>query len=211
MNIGGIMDKIKGKWKHLTVIILLLTFIGLLVSVLLERELYIDSFMYDTVILNTRNDILTKGLTLITFLASPTFLVIASIVIFFILRTGKDKFHFTFNICFITLLNQILKKLILRPRPDVIQLVKQGGYSFPSGHSMASVAFYGYLVYLLWETKLNKRYKYIGTFLLVSLIILICFSRIYLGVHYASDVLAGICLSVIHLIIYIGIIKKKES
>lgn len=205
------MKKVKDKWKYPTITILLLTFIGLLISVLLEYELHIDSFMYDTVILNTRNNFLTGILSAITFLASPKFLIIASIVVFLLLKGKKEKFYFTFNICFITLLNQILKRLILRPRPDVVQLVKQGGYSFPSGHSMASVAFYGYLIYLLWKTNWKKTYKCIGTVLLITLIFLICFSRIYLGVHYTSDVLAGICLSVIHLIVYLGIIKKKEN
>lgn len=205
------MKKIKDRWQYLTVIILLLTFVGLLISVVLERELHIDSFMYDTIVLNSRNKFLTSVLTLTTFLASPNFLVIASIVIFLLLKGKKEKFYFVFNICFITLLNQLLKNLILRPRPSVEQLVTQGGYSFPSGHSMASVAFYGYLVYLLWKTNWKKAYKYIGTVFLIILIVLICFSRIYLGVHYASDVIAGICLSLIHLIVYLGIIKKKEN
>jgi len=204
------MKKIKDKWRYLTIIILLLTFIGLLTSVLLEYELYIDVFMYDTIVLNTRNDLLTNVLKLLTFLASPLFLVILSIIIFLLLKGKKEKFYFVFNICFITLLNQILKQLILRPRPNVEQLVTEGGYSFPSGHSIASVAFYGYLIYLLWKTNWSKKYKKIGTVLLIILIICICFSRIYLGVHYTSDVIAGICLALIHLIVYLSILNKKE-
>ena len=203
------MKELKGRWKYPIIIILLLTFIGLLLSVFLEYELKLDSFVYDNVILNTRNDLLTNILKVVTFFADPIFLIVLSIIIFTILKGKKEKFYFIFNICFITLLNQILKHLILRPRPNVEQLVIQGGYSFPSGHSMVSVAFYGYLIYLLWKTKLNTTYKYIGTILLIFLIIVICFSRIYLGVHYVSDVIAGICLSLIHLIIYVGILEKK--
>ena len=205
------MNKIKRNWKYPIVIMLMLTFIGLMISVLLEHELFIDSFMYETIVLNIRNDSITSILTSLTFLASPKFLVIASIILFILIKGWKEKFKFTFNICFITLLNQGLKRIILRPRPSVEHLVKQGGYSFPSGHAMASVGFYGYLIYLLWKMNIKKTYKYIGTTILVMLIILICFSRIYLGVHYTSDVIAGICLSLIHLIIYIGIISKKES
>lgn len=204
------MKKLKERWKYPTIIILLLTFIGLLLSVFLEYELKLDSFVYDNVILNTRSDLLTSILKILTFLADPIFLIVFSVILFIILKEKKERFYFTFNICFITLLNQILKHLILRPRPNVEQLVTQGGYSFPSGHSMVSVAFYGYLIYLLWKTKLNRTYKYIGTILLIFLIIAICFSRIYLGVHYVSDVIAGMCLSLIHLIIYVGILEKRK-
>lgn len=204
------MKNVKDKWKYPTIVILTLIFIGMLLGVIIKKELYIDTFMYDSIILSIRNDTLTKIFTPLTFLASPTFLVIASIIIFFLLKGKNEKKAFAFNICFITLLNQILKHIIVRPRPSVEHLVTQGGYSFPSGHAMVSTAFYGYLIYLLWKTNLNKTYKYIGTVLLIILVILICFSRIYLGVHYASDIIAGVCLSIIHLIIYLGILKKKE-
>lgn len=205
------MKNVKDKWKYPTIVILTLIFIEMLLGVLIKKELYIDTFMYDSIILSIRNDTLTKIFTPLTFLASPTFLVIASIIIFFLLKGKKEKKAFAFNICFITLLNQILKHIIVRPRPSVEHLVTQGGYSFPSGHAMVSTAFYGYLIYLLWKTKLNKTYKYIGTVLLIILVILICFSRIYLGVHYASDIIAGVCLSIIHLIIYLGILKRRRD
>ena len=205
------MNTIKNKWKYPTVIILLLTFLGLMISVILEHELHIDSYVFDKIILVNRNDGMTNILKLVTVLANPKVLIVFSIVIFILLKGKKEKFYFTFNICFITLLNQTLKRIIVRPRPSIEHLIKQGGYSFPSGHSMASVAFYGYLIYLLWKTKWNKVIKYIGTALLILLIITICFSRIYLGVHYVSDVIAGICLSLIHLIVLISIINKREN
>lgn len=205
------MSSIKNRWKYPTVIILLLTFLGLMISVILEHELHIDTYVFDNIILTGRNDVLTNILKTLTVFANPKFLVILSIIIFLLLKDKKEKFYFVFNICFITLLNQILKHIIVRPRPSIEHLISQGGYSFPSGHSMAAVAFYGYLVYLLWKTNWHKTYKYIGTVLLILLIIAICFSRIYLGVHYISDVIAGICLSLVHLIIFISILKKKEN
>lgn len=68
---------------------------------------------------------------------------------------------------------------------------------------MASLAFYGYLIYLICANVKNKKLKYTLSTILAILIFLIGLSRIYLGVHYASDVIAGLCFSVIYLIVMI--------
>jgi len=90
------------------------------------------------------------------------------------------------------LLNTILKELFHRARPDIVHLVKAGGYSFPSGHAMVAAAFYGFIGYLLWLNLRNRSnpswYIVVFTF---ALILAIGISRIYLGVHFASDVIAG--------------------
>lgn len=104
------------------------------------------------------------------------------------------------NLGVVVLLNQFLKLLFVRPRPLHLAIIKETGYSFPSGHAMASVAFYGFLIYILWETKQERSVKIILTIILALLVLLIGISRIYLGVHYASDIVAGFSLSVIYLI-----------
>lgn len=108
----------------------------------------------------------------------------------------------------ITVLNQLLKNILQRPRPTEFRIIEETGYSFPSGHSMTSMAFYGYLIYLIYKYVKNKYVKWISIVLLGILICSIGISRIYLGVHYTSDVLGGFLISVSYLVIYISAVNK---
>lgn len=74
---------------------------------------------------------------------------------------------------------------------------------------MVSTAFYGLLIYLIYKNVKNKYVKWIGIIFLILLILGICISRIYLGVHYASDVIGGFCFSIAYIIVFINIIKKE--
>ena len=96
-----------------------------------------------------------------------------------------------------------------RVRPVGIALIEQGGYSFPSGHSMMAFAFYGFIIYLINKSNMAKKKKIVITTLLSILILLIGVSRIYLGVHFASDVLGGFILSLIHLILFMFLVLFK--
>lgn len=94
----------------------------------------------------------------------------------------------------------MLKLVFRRPRPDVLRLVEQSGYSFPSGHAMNSMIFYGLAAYLLVRRGRHWSRYLVAGFVAV-LVLLIGLSRIYLGVHYASDVLAGFLIGAGWLII----------
>ena len=98
--------------------------------------------------------------------------------------------------------------IIQRPRPEDFRLIEETGYSFPSGHSMASMAFYGLIIYFAFKYVKNKNAKIIICTILSLLVLLIGISRIYLGVHYASDVIAGFVLSIAYLVVYITIVLK---
>jgi undecaprenyl-diphosphatase len=87
--------------------------------------------------------------------------------------------------------NLILKQLINRARPVAEHLVSVETLSYPSGHAMMAMAFYGILIYLFWQFPWNKLLKYTITMVLLLLILSIGISRIYLGVHYPSDILGG--------------------
>ena len=105
------------------------------------------------------------------------------------------------------LLNHIFKKIVQRPRPTGYRLIEEDGYSFPSGHSMISAAFYGFFIYLIFKNVKNKYLKWGSISLLSLLICLIGISRIYLGVHYTSDVMAGFVISISYLVIFTSIVN----
>lgn len=106
------------------------------------------------------------------------------------------------------LTNKLVKHIICRERPDVLKLVKQGGYSYPSGHSMIAMSIYGYLLYLAFTRIKNKTLKWICSIILSILILSIGISRVYVGVHYASDVLGGFTFALLELMLIVNYSEK---
>ncbi|MGG4102947.1 phosphatase PAP2 family protein [Paenibacillus lautus] len=90
-----------------------------------------------------------------------------------------------------SILNVLLKWVFQRARPDIHRLIEITGYSYPSGHSMAAFSFYSVLAYLLWRHIDNRAGR--GTLISISVVMIlgIGLSRVYLGVHYPSDILGG--------------------
>ena len=76
---------------------------------------------------------------------------------------------------------------------------------------MVSMAFYGFIIYLVYKNVENKKIKYIVCTILTVLILFIGISRIYLGVHYASDVIGGFCFSIAYLIAYTNLIRNRVT
>ena len=104
--------------------------------------------------------------------------------------------------------NKVVKHIIQRERPSVLRLIKQGGYSYPSGHSMIAISVYGYLLYLAFTRVKNKFLKYGCSIILLIFILSIGISRIYVGVHYASDVIGGFTFALIELILIVNFSNK---
>ena len=89
-------------------------------------------------------------------------------------------------------------------------LIDESGYSFPSGHSMVGIAFYGMIIYITYKLIKKVWLRRIFTISLAVLIALIGFSRIYLGVHYPSDVIAGFAFGYMFLILFLLIARKHH-
>ncbi|HEY1025813.1 MAG TPA: phosphatase PAP2 family protein [Sphingobacteriaceae bacterium] len=104
-----------------------------------------------------------------------------------------------------------LKQWFNRARPEIPLLEPALGLSFPSGHAMSSVTFYGLLIYFIWkQSKMSFAWRRLLVALLVLLILLIGLSRVYLRVHYASDVVGGFCTGIIWLFVAIKLMNRMQ-
>jgi len=186
-----------------------LVFILLFLLYKLDLLELVDNSVY-SILINIKSDFITNLMKIITFFGSTKFVVVL-MILFFVISVRYKKFYII-NIIIVgeVLLNNIVKNIVRRDRPLLINLVDEKSFSFPSGHTMVSVVLYGFIIYLLIKSNLNKKFKFFGTSFLIILIILIMLSRIYLGVHYFSDVLAGMCLALAYLLICIEIVERKR-
>ena len=192
--------------KWMICILSLIIFLLLTYLVITKKDLRIDSIVYNF-ISQFINDNLTKIVKFITFLGSATIVILVTLVALITLKNKKIGLFMGIDLIVITLFQHILKPLIGRVRPVGINLVKESSLSFPSGHSLTAMAFYGYIIYLLYKS--NLKYKKIYIILLGILILLIGLSRIYLGAHYVTDVLGGFTFSLFYLVIFIELAKKR--
>ena len=193
-------------------LIMLFIFATITDEIVLEKE---NGF--DTAISNLISSIVspftTSLMNTFTFFGSHFFLIPAYLVLitYYILRKQS---RIALDIAMIGLsatgLLFLLKDTFKRNRPLDPLINNVTGFSFPSGHSFSSFTFFGLLIYIIWKTNLKKFWKILIAFFLFLLATTIAFSRVYLRVHYPSDVVAGFCLSVIWLMTSLWILHKAD-
>lgn len=194
------------KQKRLIIICLcIILFIGLLENVLEGDLMTLDRLARAFFVDNLRTDWLTPIMESISSLATPLSLLVLLLVIVAFAPGKRPGMFCALNLVLVALLNAVLKELVQRPRPEHINLVTETGFSFPSGHSMVAMAFFGLLVWLVWKYEKDRTMRFACCAGFSLVILLIGISRIYLGVHYASDVLAGFCISLAWLALYTSI------
>jgi undecaprenyl-diphosphatase len=156
----------------------------------------------------------TSFMEFITFLGTHTFLIPANIILIGYFLLIKKHRWYSIKVVAISLSSTammfLLKAIFSRDRPLVPLLEPALGYSFPSGHSFVSFAFYGLLIYLAYKYLETPVLKWLIILGLSALIFLIGLSRIYLRVHYTSDVLAGFSIGIIWLVFSLWILQKME-
>ena len=204
-----ILKLIKNNYKWIIFSVCLILFLALAEDVFNKEIMQGDIIGYNFVKTYLIKEQVTPVMKIVTFFGGATCLIGLTIILFIIIKNKKIGLLIGINLVTITILNQLFKFILQRPRPTENRIINENGYSFPSGHSMISMAFYGFLIYLIYKYVKNKKLKYISITLISILIIFIGISRIYLGVHYTSDILAGFLFAISYLIIFILIANNK--
>jgi undecaprenyl-diphosphatase len=191
----------------------LAAFVFVAQMVFLKQKKTLDTNIFDY-LANYVSALNTEVMQVFSFLGAHYFLIPANIVlVLYFLLVRKERWY-SIKVPVISLssllLMLVLKQFFHRDRPLVPLLQAAKGMSFPSGHALMSSTFYGLIIYLVWRNIKNKTAKWIITILLLLVIFFIGLSRIYLRVHYPTDVIAGFCLGVIWLILSISVLNKME-
>ncbi len=159
----------------------------------------LDNKVYNFLIIKEQ---FTTFFKIITNLGSAWFLIISSVIILINLKNKLALFTVLFMLIE-WLLNALIKRIIKRDRPNIKRLVNEKGYSYPSGHTMSATCFYSFLIIMVLNTPLIINLKVVLIIILVLNILMVALSRIYLGVHYFSDIIGAILFSLSIIIIYV--------
>ena len=198
------------KENYIYIIVICLLTISL--SIIMKSSLHDKIILYDFQVVNFMSQINNTCLTFIfrifTFLGD---FYIPLLIIVCIFTFIKNKYYFYILTCgyvFSGVLTYFIKYIVLRPRPLEALISIPSSYSFPSGHTMTSLVFYCLLCYLL-TIKSSNKIKLISFIFATTIVCLIAYSRIYLGVHYFSDVLGGYLIGIPCLMMIINIIENN--
>ena len=152
----------------------------------------VDDSVYNFII-SFRCNFLDNYFKFITTCGNASYIIILLGICIVIMR-NKYALYLCFSSSSSVVFNTIFKNIFKRDRPEELRLITQGGYSYPSGHAMITMCCYGYLFYYVYKYVKNKFLRIFLLILLSILIISIPISRIYVGVHYFSDIIGGLLL-----------------
>ena len=173
---------------------------------ILELDLNIYKFFSENII----NDKLTPIVKVITHIGGAKIVFVLTVLAIILIKGLKNKLFLLTGVVGAAGLNVVLKHIVQRERPNINRLIPEKGYSFTSGHSMMSMAFYGMLIFLIFKYVKNTALKWTLIVILTILLSTIGITRIYLGVHYPSDVIGGFVVSLTYLFILTEIYNKVK-
>ncbi len=194
-------------------IILLFIFYNL-VERIINNNVRLDVFLNEKIML-LWNPLLNRIMILITMIMDTKVVIALSICLLVVLLSRKrffDSFLLTLSLAAGQVVKQIMKLVMMRTRPN-IALIHAEGFSFPSGHATTAIIFFSLIIYFFKDDIKKKFLKNLFIAANVLMILLIGFSRVYLGVHWASDVIGGFCLGLGLVVVFIllsKIYKEKK-
>ena len=179
-----------------------------------DKNLLFDDRVFE--MLNPYVSNLNTGMMkVITFLGSQNFLLPANLFLIGYFLFFRENKKTAFKIAVISITSVVvmfsIKFFLQRERPLIPLISKVHGYSFPSGHTFTSVTFYGIIAYIIYKNVQQPFLKWSFIVFIIFFIFLIGLSRVYLRLHYASDVLASFCLGLIWLLLAKWFLLKTEK
>ncbi|WP_276499462.1 phosphatase PAP2 family protein [Pontibacter litorisediminis] len=193
-------------------IICLLVLFHLIHDVFADKDTGFDSMLFAFTDRVT-SPAMTCTMQLTSFLGSARYLVIMPAILALLFSFYRDMRWNGLRVLVISfttsMLNELLKHYYERPRPVLVPL-EIAGFSFPSGHTMNGGVFHGLLLYIIWTTVKNKTWRWVLSVFFTLTVILVGFSRVYLRMHYATDVAAGYLIGVLWLTLSLYMMSRLE-
>lgn len=200
----SILKRIWTERRAVVVAIAIVLFLAILQNVRSDDIQALDTVAYNFFVLKLRRPWMTTIMEGFSSLSSPIVIGAMFLMVVAFAPGRRPGLCAAVNLVSVVLINQVLKTIVHRPRPDGFRLISEVGYSFPSGHSMVSMAFYGLCAWMVWHYERDRLLRWACCLAFAGMIVVVGMSRVYLGVHYASDVLAGFCVS----LAWIGVYTK---
>ena len=197
--LSDVLSLLRRNLRMVVIVLAAVIFLWLLDEVAEGEILKLDTLAYRFFVEYLRSDAMTPIMEGFTSLSSVAVILVMALVVACFAPGRAPGRCVCANVIGALVINQVLKFIVQRPRPEGYRLAVETSYSFPSGHSMISMAFYGLLIWMVWKYERDNILRHVWCCLFAVIIVMVGLSRIYLGVHYASDVLAGFCVSLLWL------------
>lgn len=196
------------------IVVPIMLFIILAISIDAELTVGFENWAYNETV-EHMSPVVTNIVKVITHTGDPIPVILICLTLILIPKTRiKCGLPVSINVIILEIINYTLKIIFARERPDILRLITETSPSFPSGHAMINSAIYMMLILCVYKDVENKKIKYLLITIFAIYPFIIGLTRVYLGVHYITDVIGGWLLGVsLTFGIYklLGVLYKKKK